>query len=332
MLACLYGAGAAPFVEPVVADLQQAAAKRGADLFPLTLERVLARGGAWDEVERLYVLPFEIPPSLSADLPPTATQLVRALFPRARIVNPLATHELCFDKLATAERLLSRGVPMPSTLTTSDPEEAREFVRTHGQAILKEPRSCAGYGHLLLLCDEGGAILGESLGRRYLVELQASGEGRRLSHGVLEVRPPFLIQRLVANVGRGGKLTPAQVLRAYIVDGQVVFWTERYRSKVETPSDFIVSVALGARYRFLPAVSEEARKIAMRAAEVLDMRIGVVDLVRDASGGSSVLELDTDGPYMFIDRSFKKIPDYRDRFDFDDYIAEVLVAEEEGKK
>jgi glutathione synthase/RimK-type ligase-like ATP-grasp enzyme len=325
MLACLYGASAAAFVGPVVADLEQAAARRRAELVPLTLEKVLARREPWDEVERLYVLPFDVPSALPDHLPAEAAALVRALFPRARIANSPAVHELCFDKLATTERLLGRGVPMPSTLVTSVPEEAVDFIHAHGHAILKEPRSCAGHGHFVVLCENGN-VVGESRGRRYAIELRPGGSGRTLSHGVLEVSPPFLLQRLVTNVGRRGRLEPAQLLRAYIVDGQVVFWTERYRPRVQTPSDFVISIALGARYRFLPAVSGEAHKVAMRAAEVTGLSIGVVDLVREASGGASVLELDTDGPHMFIDRSFKRLPEFRSGFDFDDYIAEVLVS------
>jgi glutathione synthase/RimK-type ligase-like ATP-grasp enzyme len=209
---------------------------------------------------------------------------------------------------------------------TNDPDEAKEFIIRHGHAVLKEPRSCAGHGHVVVFPDGEGNVVGEAYGRRYVVELQGTGAGRRISHGVLHYPPPFLLQRLVATPGRGGVLRPAQILRAYIVDQQVLFWTERYRNRVRRPSDFIISVAFGAKYRFLPAVSEEVRKVAMRAAEVLDVRIGVVDLIRSSDEGPAVLEVDTDGPNMMIDRSFKSMPDYRPTFDFDDFIADTLIA------
>src|SRR6185436_20618339 len=98
----------------------------------------------WNEVERLYVLPFDVPANLPESSPGSAAHLVRALFPRAQIVNSVATHELCFDKVATTQRLLARGVPMPSTLLTSVPEEAADFIRTHTHAMLKDPHSAAG--------------------------------------------------------------------------------------------------------------------------------------------------------------------------------------------
>jgi hypothetical protein len=68
----------------------------------------------------------------------------------------------------------------------------------------------------------------------------------------------------------------------------------------------------------------------MRAAEVLDVRIGVVDLIRSSDEGPAVLEVDTDGPNMMIDRSFKNMPDFRSTFDFDDFIAETLIAHGSG--
>jgi glutathione synthase/RimK-type ligase-like ATP-grasp enzyme len=325
MIICLYGRDYAPFVEPVARDLQSATAMLGGHLEVVTIETVIASGRRCNEAARVYVLPFDVPPQLPQDLPSTPAPLVRALFPNAEIVNSIAVHDLCWDKIDTARHLLARGVPIPDTLITQDPLDARGFILAHEHAVLKEPRSCAGHGHLVVFPDGEGNIVGEARGRRYLVLLEPAGTLRRVSDGLFHWPAPFYLQRLVAAVGRRGKLSPAQVLRAYIVDGEVMFWTERYRPRCRQPSDFIISVALGARYRFLPSASEEASKIARRAAEVLDMRIGVVDLIRTGSNGPFVLELDTDGPRMFIDRQFKQIPDFRPHYDFDYYIAEALL-------
>jgi hypothetical protein len=280
----------------------------------------------WLSVERLYVLPFDVPPRLAPDVPLDPPQLLRALFPHADLVNAPAVHELCWDKLAMSHRLLDRGVPMPETLITSDPEEASEFVRRHQHAILKEPRSCGGHGHVVVLADQTGTIAGEVPGRRYAIDFEPSGIGRRLAHGVLSCPPPFYLQRLVTGIGRGGVLAPAQVLRAYVVDGQVVFWAERYRARLRRPADFIINAAFGAKYRFLPQVSDAAQTVARRAAEALGVHIGVVDLIRVGDDGPYVLEVDTDGYHMMIDRSFKQLPEYRDVYDFDRHIAERLLA------
>lgn len=329
MIAILYGSAAEPWVGPIAVDIQRAADARGGEIVALSLETALRAHRAWESVRRLYVLPFDVPADLPADLPLDAAALVKALFPRAEVVNPMAAHALCWDKLATAQRLLERGVAMPETLITMDPDEARHFVRHHGQAILKEPRGSGGQGHVVLFAEADGTLAGEVPGRRYVVEPVLSGVGRHLRHGVLTCPPPFYLQRLVTDVGRGGVLTPAQILRAYVVDGQVAFWAERRRDKIRRPADFIISTAFGARYHFVRTVSDAAQTLARRAAEALGLRIGAVDLIRAGDQGPFVLEADSDGQHLVIDRSFKRLPDYRDVFDLDRMIADVLLAPEE---
>jgi hypothetical protein len=325
MIVCLYGKTAEPFVTPVVADLQAAAAARGEEIAALPIETAVRAERTWQSVERVYVLPFDVP-RLPDGLPADPAQLVRALFPRADLINAPAVHELCWDKPAMSRRLLERGLPIPDTLITSDPEEARDFVRQHAQAILKAPRACGGHGHVVLFADASGTIAGEVPGRRYAVDFESSGVERTLAYGVLSCPPPFYLQRLVTGVGRNGVLAPAQLLRAYIVDGQVLFWTERYRTRVRRPGDFIINAAFGAKYRFLPEVSDAAQTVARRAAEALGVHIGVVDLIRAGNDGPYVLEADTDGYHMMIDRSFKQLPEYRDVYDFDRSIADRLLV------
>ena len=326
MIACLYGKTAEPYVTPVVADLQAAASARNREIAALTIEAAVRSEQPWDSVERVYLLPFDVPLQLPAAFSTAPAALIRELFPRADLINAPAVHELCWDKVAMARRLLERGVPMPETLITSDPEEARDFVRRHEQAILKEARSCGGHGHVVVFADDSGSIGGEIPGRRYVVDFEAAGLRRSLAHGVLSCPPPFYLQRLVTGVRRSGALEPAQILRAYVVDGQVMFWTERYRSRVQRPSDFIINATFGAKYRFLPEVSDAAQTLGRRAAEVIGARIGVVDLVRSGDDGPYVLEVDTDGYHMMIDRSFKQLPEYRHVYDFDRFIAAQLLA------
>jgi glutathione synthase/RimK-type ligase-like ATP-grasp enzyme len=181
----------------------------------------------------------------------------------------------------------------------------------------------------VVLCDSDEVLVGEAHGRRFVVELCAEAAARRrLEHGVLTCPPPYYAQRLVGTAGPRGTFVPGQVLRAYVVDGRIAFWTERFRDRYQRPSDWIVNACLGAKYRFVLETSEETRKVALRAAECLGIRIGAVDLVRTASTGPFVLEADTDGYHMYIDRTFKQVPDYREAFDFDRMIAEALLAAE----
>jgi len=56
------------------------------------------------------------------------------------------------------------------------------------------------------------------------------------------------------------------------------------------------------------------------------VRVGAIDLIRAGDQGPFVLEADTDGQHSYIDRGFKAVPDYRDIFDLDRMIADVLLA------
>ena len=322
MIACLYGRDCAPFVEPVVHDLVRAAAAAGGEIQPLTIEAAVADPARAATVHRVYVLPFDPPPAAQPQASPAA--LLRALFPRAEVVNSVAAQDLCWDKLATQERLLERGVPVPDTLTSTLPADVHAFVHRHGFAILKERFSCGGQGHIVLWFEDG-QLVGDCGSHRYTVELTAAGR-RHLDGERLLYPAPFYVQRLVADRGPRA-ITPAQVLRAYIVDDRIIFWSERYRDRYTRPADWIINVGRGARYRFVLTVSEEVKKIALRSAEAVGVRIGVVDIVRTGSGGPYVLEVDSDSQHMIIDRQFKLLPEYRDFFDLDRYIAEALLAE-----
>ncbi len=320
----VYGEPFLPFLEPILRDIGRWAAAGHRSVLALPVEEASRRPARCARVERLYVLPFDLPKREAG--PPPA--FLRRLFPRAQFLNPPETHELCWDKLAAERRLLARGVPVPETIFTESPEELREFVAQHAFVILKERQSCGGQGHVVL-CDSDQVLVGEANGRRFAVELRAdSNARRRLEHGVLTCPPPYYAQRLVGTAGPGGAFMPGQVLRAYVVEGRIAFWTERFRDRYRRPSDWIVNACLGAKYRFVLETSEETRKVALRAAECLGIRIGVVDLVRTAATGPYVLEADTDGYHMYIDRTFKRIPEYRDAFDFDRMIAEALLAPE----
>jgi len=321
MIACLYGRDFAPFVEPVVRDLCAAAAAVGGEIQPLTIEAALADPERRAAVHRLYALPF--------DTPEPVGPWIRRLFPRVDVVTSFAAQDLCWDKIATQERLLNRGVPVPETLVSTEPADVYEFVREHEFAILKERNSCGGQGHVVVWLDDG-QLVGDSGSHEYRIDLVPSG--RRQLRGERFVYPaPFYLQRLVGDIGPRG-VTLGQVLRAYVIDNQIAFWTERYREHYTRPADWIVNVSRGAKYRFVQNVSEEAKKIALRSVEVIGLRIGVVDLIRTGRGDSYVLEVDTDGHHMLIDRQFKSIPEYRDFFDLDRYIAEALLVEPEIPK
>jgi glutathione synthase/RimK-type ligase-like ATP-grasp enzyme len=138
MIACVYGRAFAPFVDSAARDLCAAAASAGGEMHPLTLEAAMADRRLAADVHRLYVLPFDPPATTSP------AGIVRELFPKAEVVISFALQDLCWDKIATQELLLERGVPVPDTLITSEPADVYRFVQEHGFAILKERYGCGG--------------------------------------------------------------------------------------------------------------------------------------------------------------------------------------------
>jgi glutathione synthase/RimK-type ligase-like ATP-grasp enzyme len=318
MIACVYGRAFAPFVDPAASDLCAAAASAGGEMRKLTLEAVIADQRLAADVHRLYILPFDPPATMS----PAA--IVRELFPKAEVVISFALQDLCWDKIATQELLLERGLPVADTLITSEAADVYRFVQEHGFAVLKERYACGGQGNVVLWLEDE-ELVGDGGSHRYKMELVSHGR-RRLDGERLAYPAPFYLQRLVADIGPRG-VFPGQVLRAYIIDGQIVFWTERYRDRYSRPSDWIINIGLGAKYRFLHDASEETKKVALRTAEVVGFRIGAVDLIRTGSDGPYVLGVDTDSYHMIIDRQFKHIPEYREFFNLDRYIAEALLIE-----
>jgi len=321
MIACVFGSGSAAFVEPTVQELARRASVHGVKLVGVNIERMST---AMDEVALVYVLPFETSAIGAPESPADTADLLAAAFPRSQIVNAVVAHELCTDRVALSERLLERGVAVPESLVTDSPEEAREFVRRCQHAVLRDVRAGRRGGGLVAVCDGTHTIAGEARGRRYALELRDDATAYHLAHGVLEYPAPFFLQRLITRVGRHGVLAPAPVQRAYVVDERVVFWTEAYRERAKRPSDFLVSPEEGAQRRFIQVVSDEADKLVRRVAKVVGSPVAAVDIVRSDTG-YVVLDVVTDGRYMMIDRSFKSLPEHRDAFDLDRYVAATLV-------
>jgi hypothetical protein len=317
MIACVYGSAASAFVEATVRDLARTAAADDVELIGVPIGRIAQPGArVMDDVALVYVLPFD------EDVDPA--EAFPLVFPKAHTVNAPAAHELSTDRVLLSERLLERGVPVPETLVTASPEEARDFILRHEHAVLRDPRIRGHSSGYVVFCDDAGTVVGETRDRRYVIELLDSGLGRKLEHGVLAHPPPFFLQRMVTRVGRRGILIPAQVLRAYVIDDQVPFWTEAYRDRIKRPADFLLTSESGAPRRFVQVVSSEADKLARRAAKAVGAPIAAVDIIR-ADTGYVVLDVVTDGRYVMIDRSFKNIPEFREAFDLDRHIATALI-------
>jgi hypothetical protein len=330
MIVCLYGASTAAFVEGVALDLAAAAHGAGGAIAPLTIERALAERArdrtCWVDIRRVYVLPFDTPASLPAAAPRSPALLLRWLFPGAEIANAFEVHETCWDKRRLVERWLDRGVRVPESALTASVEEAAAFAQRHEWVLLKAAHGGGGHGHYAITAVADG-LVAEARGQRYELELALAGARPHIRDRTLHYPGPFFLQRLVTERSTRRTLEPAQLLRAHIVDGQLVFWLERYREQYRCPSDWIVGGGPGVKYRVVLNVGEEVRKLALRAAEVISLRFGIVDIARTGRDGAYVLAAYSDGHHLLIDREYKRRPEFREAFDFDRFIAEALLVE-----
>ena len=318
MIACVYGSAVAPFVEPVVRDLAQAARAQRVNLVGVRIRDLQKSTTERPEVSLIYTLPFDGIAEVEVDA------AIHSHFPKAGWANSSTAHDLCRDRFAFSERMLTRGIPVPETIVTETSEEALDFVRRHEHVVMRESRSPGSRPSIVLFQDSSGTVVGETRGRRYAVEMTEGGSRCSLAHGVLTVPPPYLLQRMVTSVNRTGVLVPAQTLRAYVVDDEVPFWTEFYNERIQRPSDFLLSRET-ASTRFVQVVSSEADKLARRVAKVTGMRFGAVDLIRSDTGYVALGGV-TDGSSLIIDRSFKDLPEYREAFDLDMHITAAMAA------
>ncbi len=325
-LGCLYSAALDPFLKDVVRDIGDGVLGEGGEWFPLAIETLSARASSGlPKLDALYVLPFDLPGAVgSAGEAEDVEAYVARMFPGAKVVTPFAVQDLCRDKIATQERLLKHGVATPAALVTGDFREVKSFVREERFAMLKDPISVASSG-LFVVWIEEGELVGDCGSHQVRIR-QGKADRIELDGETLHYPAPFYLQRLIVQHGRGMP-APGQLLRAYVVDRDVKFWTERFRDSYRRPSDWIISAARGARYRFLHDVRHEAEKLALRAADVLGISAGVIDLVRTQGAGPYVIDVAVDGRHMVVDRGFKRIPEFRGFFDFDRYVGAALVRQ-----
>ena len=177
------------------------------------------------------------------------------------VMNPATAIEHTVDKARTSLRLHLAGLPTPRTFACECPAQARtiaekELAAGH-QLVMKPLFGCQGKG--IVLIDSLAAF-----------DAQAP------------VGDTFYLQQYIAPEHHG----EWQDWRLLVVDGDVCAAMSR-RS-----NHWITNFAQGARC-FATPVSEEMRQLAIQATAVVNADYAGVDLIRDASGGYCVLEVNS---------------------------------------
>lgn len=239
-------------VAPTNRRLLEAARALGLDahvLPPQEAERRLGRGDV--ALGRLDVLP-------TLDGPEPGLRSLRALEERGVLVLNRAGALLgVHDKLATALRLATHGLPHPRTAHVgADRDLGLTFP------VVVKPRF-GSWGRDVTLCRHPAAL------ERCLRGIR--GEGWFGRQGAL-------VQELVAPQGYD--------LRILVAAGEVVGAVKR----LAAPGEWRTNVALGGR-RSAVAPPQEACQLALSAASAFGIDLVGVDLLPDGRGGWVVLEL-----------------------------------------
>lgn len=237
-----------------------------------------------------------------------------------RLINPLDSQKICFNKLKSDMVFRRFRLPVPPAISTRSPEEARRFIARYDEVIFKEKKSCSGAGHFI--ADKNYAFIGnnrltyELVDKNDSTDLNIRIDGKRLVCG-----PPFYLQSF---------LMPDEpaVWRVYLVDGEAVFFSKRYRDEMVSKKDYIINAARGAKYRLeekMPAISCHMDAIRGMIAD-LRLKVATIDFLIHENQ-AYFLEMDCDGVYTYICRGLKDAKNYEEIFDLDLHIAKMLMRQ-----
>lgn len=171
-----------------------------------------------------------------------------------KIFNKSSTIETVADKLHTHQVLAENAMPTPTTMLAKFPVDIELIERTIGfPVVVKTLLGSNGTG--VFLIEHAGAF-------NDLMEL------------IGETNPniQLIFQKFVAN-------SKGRDLRLFVVDGEVIAAMERRARSGGFKANFSAG---GTVKQFIP--DEEARALAVRTADVLDIQVAGIDLLFTEDG------------------------------------------------
>lgn len=165
------------------------------------------------------------------------------------------------DKLRSLQMLGQEGIPMPVTSFAHSPQETGELIKMVGGAPLVVK---------LLSGTQGVGVV--------LAETNKAAES--LINAFKAVKADILVQEFV-------KEAEGTDIRCFVVDGKVVAAMQR----TAPPGDFRANIHRGGTASEIKLTAEE-RKIAIKAAQVMRLKVAGVDIIRSATG-PKVLEINS---------------------------------------
>lgn len=157
------------------------------------------------------------------------------------------------DKLRSLQMLAQRGIPLPTTGFASSPEDTQDLVKMLGGAPLVIK---------LLEGTQGSGVV--------LAETNKAAES--VINAFKTLKADILVQEFV-------KEAQGRDIRCFVIDGKVVGAMERKAAE----GDFRANLHLGGTANIIKLTSDEKR-LALRAAKILNLKVAGVDLIRSAHG------------------------------------------------
>ncbi|MHA1771711.1 MAG: ATP-grasp domain-containing protein [Candidatus Thorarchaeota archaeon] len=175
------------------------------------------------------------------------------------LINPVNSILQMRNKAECMRKLVSAGLPVPTTLITESIEDAAAFVREHFPCVLKPITGFGGTGVQLIHRD---------FDREHLLDFLKF-------HSQLFGKGAFLLQEHISNHGFD--------IRALVVDNEVIATMQRVRSGV-----LVTNIHAGGT----PRTNDiDVTDIALQAAKSVRGRFVGVDIIPDTNGDLWVLEV-----------------------------------------
>ena len=165
------------------------------------------------------------------------------------------------DKLRSLQMLAEEEIPMPVTGFAHSPQETGELIKMVGGAplIVKLLSGTQGVGVVLTETDQAA---------------------ESLINAFKAVKAEILVQEFV-------KEAEGRDIRCFVVDGKVVAAMQR----TAPPGDFRANIHRGGTASEVKLTAEE-RRIAIKAAQIMRLKVAGVDIIRSATG-PKVLEINS---------------------------------------
>ena len=180
-----------------------------------------------------------------------------------RVFNSSSAIEMVADKLHTHQVLAESGLPTPTTMLAKFPVDMDLVQKTIGFPIVVKT----------LLGVNGSGV--------FLIDNEAAFKDLMDLIGQTTPNIQLIFQKFIAS-------SKGRDLRLFVVEGEVIAAMERRAPKGGFKANYSQG---GTVVEFIP--DDEARRLAIKTADILNLQVSGIDLLYDEKGGYTICEANT---------------------------------------